>query len=166
MSHRKTLFPTAADRASSISRIAEYSRQMFETEEDFFYFTHIDPNLRFWHALGFAVGLPLFGISIGMMVFGMPFYAALLWGAGILFFYGFGWISHSLYDGGYGRTVKFSYWQSIIWVVKINMQTLLGTYDKGLNQFICKYPFVVEAWELDKKALLNKPQATIMATKS
>jgi hypothetical protein len=132
-------------RAKNLKRVEAYGPEKFETYGDYFFFVHIDPIQRFWHS---------FGMIVGTFFFFMLFYAWNLWSIlyyvlGVFFFYGFGVISHAYYDGHSGRSeAKFFHITTPV-VIKINLLTLTGLYQWYLKKFISKYPFTVEAFDME-----------------
>lgn len=128
-----------------INRSCPESR--FDNFTDWFFFTHIDPILRIWHSLGMIGGVLLFALAaILWNIWSIPVFVL-----GVVFFYGFGLISHALYAGGSGKTTPDRYHNSIGITIKINLSTATGTYRRHLETFLEKYPFV--ARELDLRVV-------------
>lgn len=132
-------------RESNLYRVSKFGPEKFENYQDYFFFVHIDPIQRFWHAGG---------MIIGTFFFFMIFYVWNIWSLlfyllGVFFFYGIGVISHAYYDGHSGRSELKYFHVTTPVVIKINLLTLFGLYQKTLDKFIKKYPFTVEAFDME-----------------
>ncbi len=144
-------FPNHGQRLLSANRNTKYTLEMFDTYNDWFYFIHIDPAQRYLHAFGMFVGTYFFIL--------MAFY----WGAisiiyyllGVFFFYVLGILSHLLYDMGTARSSPKYFMQTFIPVVRINLLTTIGRYDQSLREFVKKYPFTIEAYDLEEVSKRN-----------
>jgi len=138
------LFPSQEFREECRQRIAAHPPNRFETYNDWFYFIHIDPVQRWIHAFGMFVGTFFFGAMLwAWSWWSLPFY-----GLGVFFFYGFGVISHKIYDRGEAKSDP-KYFLTTLWpVIAINLTTVLFLYDRQLRTFVLKYPFVREAFDL------------------
>lgn len=133
-------------------RNATYTFDKFETYNDWFYFIHIDPFLRWIHAVGMMIGIFFYSISLlGFWVYGWSTAPILHFFAGAFFFYFLPVISHYIYDGGTAKSTPDKYHSTFLPVVHINLMTLTGTYDRWLRKFVEKYPFTREAWELEER---------------
>ena len=137
--------PTAVSRKRNFEINQSCGEDRFECFTDWFFFTHIDPVLRFWHSLGMFGGLAFFAIAL---VIWNPW--SLLFGLiGVFFFYGFGLLSHVAYaHHGSGASNPGRYHRSSSSVVAINWWTATGGYSRRLEAFLQKYPFVVEVLDL------------------
>ncbi len=138
------LFPSPEFREEARLRIANIPKERFETYVDWFYYIHIDPVQRWVHAFGMFVGAGFFGAMVAAWGWwSIPFYLI-----GVFFFYGFGVISHQIYDRGEAKSEP-KYFLLTLWlVISINLTTVLMTYDAGLRRFVAKYPFAAEAFDL------------------
>jgi hypothetical protein len=152
-------------RATNAERNRVYGEDRFDSFEDRFFFLHIDPIQRCWHALGMFGGLLFYGLAILAWNERSLGWAAL----GVFFFYGFGLMSHLLYDGGTGRSDQGRFRRSTPVVIEINLRSTFGTYSRKLEKFIEKYPFVTEAYDLEVSEakggwgrLQSKPRKTSM----
>jgi hypothetical protein len=147
------LFPTQKSRSFHIERNTIYTSDKFNTYNDWFYFIHIDPYLRWVHAFGMVVGVIFFSISFyNFWILGLNSFPITLCLIGTFFFYFLPLLSHYYYDGGGAKSSPDSYLSTFIPVIHINLLTLTGRYDRWLRKFIIKYPFTVEAWELVERA--------------
>lgn len=134
-------------RKRNLSRVEKYGPEQFDTYGDYFFFVHIDPIQRFWHAIGMIIGTYFFF----MLFYSWNIWSILYYFLGVFFFYGFGVISHAYYDGHSGRSeIKYFHVTTPV-VIKINLLTLTGLYQKYLNKFIEKYPFTVDAFEMEAR---------------
>ncbi|PCJ46856.1 MAG: hypothetical protein COA99_01910 [Moraxellaceae bacterium] len=140
-------WPSGEDRQKAQQRVSSYNLEWFDSERDFFFFQHINPYQRLWHAVGMYGGLLFFFL----MLYSWSYWSILYYLLGVLFFYGFGLISHYIYDGGAAKSQLSSLVESFEWVVRFNLQTTFGTYHAELSRFIEKYPFVVDAYSLEPK---------------
>lgn len=129
-----------------------YPAEKFETYNDWFYFIHVDPIIRWWHAIGMMVGF-LFYIIAGYetWILGLSWKVAIEILIGVFFFYFLPLISHFLYDGGSAKSTPDKFHSTLIPVIHINLLTLTGRYDKWLRKFILKYPFTTQAWKLQER---------------
>jgi hypothetical protein len=139
-----SLFISSQMRESNSERVKIYGPNKFNSYEDWFFFVHIDPYQRFWHCIG---------MFIGTFFFFMLFYSWSLWSLiyyplGVFFFYGLGVLSHRYYDGNSGMSHPRYFYKTTFTVIKINLYTILGLYNRELQRFVKKYPFVLEAFEL------------------
>ncbi len=139
--------PTAGSRQRNWAINQACGEDRFECFTDWFFFTHIDPVLRFWHTLGMIGGLILFTVALILW----NFWSLVIALIGVFFFYGFGLIAHLLYARGSGASDPGRYHRSTRMTLAINLWTALGIYRKKLEAFLQKYPFVVR--ELDLKAV-------------
>lgn len=126
-------------------RVLDYPVEKFETFEDWFYFVHIDPYQRFWHTLGMFVGTFFFF----MLFYSWSALSFVYYPLGVFFFYVLGIISHLYYDGGNGKSDWRFFHRSTSVVIKVNTLTFFGLYPLSLAKFIKKYPFVLEAYDLE-----------------
>ncbi len=140
------LFINEEERQLNARRLSQYSEESFDCHKDFFYFTHIDPFQRFWHCLGMFVGLFFFSL----LFYSWSVWSILFYFLGVFFFYGTGLLSHKYYDDNKGRSIAKYFFQTTPQVIRINLLTLFGGYQKSLQEFIDKYPFTVEAYDLEE----------------
>ena len=57
--------------------------------------------------------------------------------------------AHLLYDGGTGKSDSGRFRKTTPVVVEINLRSTFGTYNRKLESFVEKYPFVAEAYDLE-----------------
>lgn len=123
--------------------INNYMPNDFETYEDYFYYLHLNQRVRYMHLVGMIGGLVLLPYAI---------YTLKWWLFVIYFvlFYGFGYISHWIFDGVVSRTAAEAPWKSFIYATKINLMCLRPKYVKELDEaFYKKYPFVTKVFPRD-----------------
>ncbi|MBA2403984.1 MAG: hypothetical protein H0V66_04365 [Bdellovibrionales bacterium] len=146
------LFPSQSTRQFHLERNNNYGPDKFHTYNDWFYFIHVDPVIRWWHAAGMVIGT-LFYIfaALDAWVFGFTFFMVFKFFLGMFFFYFLPLISHFYYEGGSAKSSPDKFHSTLIPVIHINLMTLTGRYDKWLRTYIEKYPFTQEAWELEEK---------------
>ena len=101
--------------------IEKFTPEDFENYEDFFYYLHLNNNVRYMHLIG------MFG---GLIFLPFAFYLMTWWAFAIyiILFYGFGYISHMIFDGLVSRTAAEAPWKSFIYATKINLLALQGHY--------------------------------------
>lgn len=146
------LIPTAETRAFHRKRNATYTVDRFETYNDWFYFIHVDPYTRWVHAIGMMIGSSLYILSAyHAWIFGFTMSLIVQIFSGMFFFFFLPLLSHYFYDGGDAKSESKTLHSTFIPVIHINLMTLTGTYDRWLRKFIEKYPFTVEAWELEER---------------
>jgi hypothetical protein len=138
------LIPNQVLRNKALDRNTQYKIENFESLEDWFFFTHIDPVQRLIHAVGMYIGL--FFFLLMFIDFGLQSFIYYI--LGVFFYYVSGIISHQFYDGGSGRSHPKFLLPTFIPVIKINLATSLGYYDSVLRDFVKKYPFVETSYEL------------------
>jgi len=151
------LIPTAETRAFHRKRNATYTVDKFESYNDWFYFLHIDPYIRWIHAIGMMIGFFFYLVAaytIWILGFNSGAVIQILFGA--FFFYFLPLISHYYYDGGGAKSTPDRFHSTLIPVIHINLMTLTGSYDKWLRKFIEKYPFTSDAWDLEERTLKEK----------
>jgi hypothetical protein len=136
------LVPTPAARERNRRRVRMYGPERFASYRDYFWFGHVDPVLRWWHAIGMVAGVVLFPLAVLLR-------DPLLFLAGVVFFYGLGYVSHVIYDGGAARTDYRYFLPSIPWIIEINLRTLGGGFEPCLRDLAERYPFVRQAYGLD-----------------
>lgn len=145
-------FPNQGSRDFHRERNALYTPENFENYNDWFYFIHVDPYLRWIHAVGMVLGFVLYFIAgLKLWLFGFTLECVLIFLTGLFFFYFLPLISHFFYDGGTAKSTPDKFHSTLIPVIHINLLTLTGRYDLWLRKFIQKYPFTVKAWELEEK---------------
>jgi len=145
--------PNRWSRQLSRERVRDYDSSQFETYADYFFFLHIDPVQRFWHSYGMFAGIGFFtGLFLNWNVWPLNLIFYLL---GVLHFYGFGLISHLVYDGGSAKTEGRHFWDTMPTVIYFNTLTATFQYQKALKKFIRKYPFVIEAYGLRSQEKLQ-----------
>ena len=139
-------FPTDEQRQQSAARVLDYPPEKFESYNDWFFYIHIDPVQRMIHAFGMYVGLFFFVMIFIEWSYLSIFYYLL----GVFFFYGLGVISHLIYDLGKAKSAPRYFLSTLVVVIQFNLATTFGYYDKRLRKFIKKYPFVINAYELQE----------------
>lgn len=148
------LIPTKESRAFHMNRNSTYTPEKFECYTDWFYFIHLDPRARAIHAFGMVVGTFLYLISLyKIIIFGLSWNLLLTLLTAAFFFFFLPLISHYIYDGGGAKSTPDKFIPTFLPVIHINIMTLTGTFDPWLRQFIKKYPFTVEAWDLEERTI-------------
>lgn len=151
-SRHSRLVPTKSSREFHLERNARYTPEKFQSYNDWFYFIHVDPFIRWIHAFGMIIGCFLYIISIyEFIIFGFGWAPVIKFFAGMFFFYFLPLISHFIYDGGTAKSTPDKFHSTLVPVIHINLLTITGRYDKWLRKFIQKYPFTVEAWQLEER---------------
>lgn len=146
---RKSRFLPSKDlRQEGIKRNSALKLEDFECLEDWFFFTHIDPTQRLIHAVGMILGLIFFSVALYNLWHQEWIGVGVSYFIGVFFYYVSGIISHQFYDAGTGRSHPKYLLPTFIPVIKINLATTFGYYDQVLREFIRKYPFVIEAYDL------------------
>lgn len=146
------LIPTAQSRKFHQERNDKFTPDKFKQYNDWFYFIHVDPFLRWVHAVGMTIGLILYFFSAyEFWIFGMTLGVVTKFLIGAFFFYFLPLISHYIYEGGGDKPTPDKFLTTLIPVIHINLLTLTGQYDKWLRVFIVKYPFTIEAWQLEER---------------
>ncbi len=124
-------------------QINDFMPQDFENYEDYFYYLHLNQRVRIMHLIGMLGGLCLLPYAL----------ITLKWWLFVLYFilfYGFGYISHWIFDGAVSRTAAEAPWKSFIYATKINLLSLRPKYMKKLDdQFYRKYEFVSKVFPRD-----------------
>jgi hypothetical protein len=149
--------PTRESRAICRQRVTAAQPSQFKSYQDYFFFLHIDPVLRFWHTIGMFAGVAFFVLLVlnwTNWYWNVGFYLL-----GVLFFYGFGILSHYAYDGGAAKTVRKHFLDSTPTVIYINLLTVSFLYQKRLCEFVREYPFTVTAYDLVPKEEWRRPHA-------
>ena len=140
--------PSEDIRAQGLTRNQAYKLEDFENLEDWFFYTHIDPAQRIIHAIGMILGI-IFFIQCVFALFNQQWLGLFaFYLIGVFFYYVSGIISHQFYDAGTGRSHPKYLLPTFLPVIKINTATLNGSYDRRLREFVAKYPFVHEAYDL------------------
>ncbi len=115
----------------------------FENYEDYFYYLHLNKNVRIMHLVGMIGGL----ILLPYALYSLKWWTFVLY---FFLFYGFGYISHWLFDGVVSRTAAEAPWKSFIYATKINLQCMwprqMAIRDR---EFYQKYPFVGKVFPRD-----------------
>ena len=146
------IIPNSESRKFHMDRNEVYTPDKFQNYNDWFYFIHVDPFLRWVHALGMVTGFILYYFSAyELWLTGLSLSVVVKFLLGVFFFYFLPLISHYFYDGGSAKSTPDKFHSTLIPVIHINLMTLTGTYDKWLRKFILKYPFTVDAWKLEEK---------------
>lgn len=156
-------WPSPNVRAASRNRVAAFEPAQFEKYSDYFFFIHIDPILRFWHALGMIAGIGFFVL----LLFNWTnwYWNVVYYVLGVFFFYIVGIISHHVYDGGGAKTERKQFFDSFPTVIYINLLTATGLYQSRLRRFVEKYPFTIEAYALVPRSELASRRARLESAK-
>ncbi len=113
----------------------------FETYEDYFYYLHLNQHVRIMHLVGMAGGL----LILPYALYTLEWWTFIVY---FVLFYGFGYMSHWIFDGIVSRTASEAPWKSFIYATKINLICLNPRYVKKLDRdFYNKYPFVKEVFD-------------------
>lgn len=149
-----TFIPTRQSRSFHIRRNSIYTPDKFETYNDWFYFIHLDPHARMIHAFGMVVGTFLYFISFyKFIIFGLTWNLVFTILMAAFFFFFLPLISHYIYDGGGAKSTPDKFLPTFLPVIHINLMTITGKFDPWLRDFVKKYPFTIEAWGLEERAL-------------
>jgi hypothetical protein len=136
-------FPSKEQREVAAKANREFNVDSFDTYNDWFYFIHINPAQRLLHAFGMFTGFSFFFRSIIEL-------NIIYFFIGTFFFYFLGLISHFIYDKATARSGP-KHFLSTLWpVIRINLHTSFGIYDKSLRAFVEKYPFVSNIHDLQE----------------
>ena len=120
--------------------LSKFGPEKFESYEDFFYYLHLNNDVRYMHLIGMFGGL----LFLPLAIYLMKVWAFVLY---FLLFYGFGFLSLWIFDGIVSRTAKEAPWKSFVYATKINLICLRPSYVKRLDaEFFLKYPFVDEVF--------------------
>lgn len=142
------LVPTRATRDRCYRRIVDHPPERFDSYHDWFYFLHVDPVQRWIHLVGMLLGTWVFYRAALAALGGSYAWAVALWVIGCGPFYGFGVLSHWIYDRGAAESDP-AYWHITLFsVIYINLATMTGQYGRTLRAFVGRYPWVAEVWEL------------------
>jgi hypothetical protein len=147
-------FPNKSTRLFHVERNAQFGPEKFQTYNDWFYFIHVDPVIRWWHAIGMVIGMIFYIFAgIDIWIFGLSWSVVFKILTGVFFFYFLPLLSHFIYDGGGAKLSPNKFHSTLIPVIHINLMTLTWQYDSWLRKFIEKYPFTTTAWNLEEKKL-------------
>lgn len=137
-------YPSSSLRETAKQIVLRNPPEKFQNYVDWFFFIHIDPVQRYIHAFGMFVGLALFAL----MIWEWSWWSGVYLIVGSFFFYGFGILSHMIYDKGTARSSP-KYFHETIWpVIEINLLTVTGGYDKKLRAFLSRYPHLSQEMDL------------------
>lgn len=126
-------------RKSRQELLYKYGPQDFENYYDYFFYLHLNNDVKNMHNVGMVGGL----ILLPFAIYYMNLYLFIIY---IALFYGFGFLSHWIYDGKVSRTAGEAPWLSFVYATKINVMTMTGQIKKAEDQFFSKYPFAKEAY--------------------
>jgi len=139
-----TFFPSSHTRTLAQSTVRNNPPEKFQSYQDWFFFIHIDPAQRYVHSIGMVIGTIFF-----MMLFiEWSYWSFLYYILGVFFFYVVGIISHLIYDKGEAKSHPRYFAVTFLTTIQFNLLTLFGMYDKKLREFLKKYPFVAEEYDL------------------
>lgn len=145
---RARLVPTKATREHAFQVIRRHPPEDFERYADWFYFLHVDPVQRWIHLVGMILGTYLFYLAYLSCLGGAWAWGLLLGVVGTGPFYGFGVLSHLVYDRGAAKSDP-AYWHvTFFTVVYINLATASLQYSRTLRRFVERYPWVAREWDL------------------
>ncbi len=116
-------------------KIKALDPDQFESYEDYFLAIHLNPRVALMHSVGFVIGLFIFPLAI----YFLSWYLFIIY---LCFFYGFGFISHYLFDGVPSRTAKEAPWKSFEYAIKVNLLYMLGRLPKVRRELFNKYDFL------------------------
>jgi hypothetical protein len=159
ISKKSKIWPTQDTKDFHLVRNKKFQPSKFQTYNDWFYFIHIDQYVRLGHAFGMFLGLFFFTITIyKLVIFGLSINLISPLAVGTFFFYFFPLLTHIFYEGncfegGTAIAPPSKFLTTLIPVIHINLMTVSGTYDGWLRNFIKKYPFIKDAWELEEKEI-------------
>lgn len=127
------------NRASRKKLLYQYQPSDFENYYDYFFYLHLNDSVKTMHNVGMITGLLLLPFAI----YFMNIYLFVIY---FIFFYGFGFISHWIYDGNVSRTAGEAPWLSFKYATKINLLALTGKIHKQEEEFLKKYPFTKKVY--------------------
>lgn len=128
------MIPTTSKRERK-ERLESLNPSEFGSYRDFFYALHLNQRTQQMHLIGALIGPIFFVLSIVHL--NVWFFLI-----NLFFFYGFGFLSHYLFDGVVSRTAKEAPWGSFRFALEINWFCLTGKMKKIEQDFLLKYPFV------------------------
>ena len=141
-------FPSSEARARARARVLETDPERFAHFRHYFFFIHTHPMNRWVHVIGMWIGLGVFGLA-GFWLASGSWLCVPAFVVGHLFFTGFGILGHVLYDGTpEARTNRDYFLKAFPWIIGINVDTMTGRYDRKLADFVERYPWVKETWDL------------------
>lgn len=111
----------------------------FESYRDSFIALHLNTYTQLMHLIGAIIGILFFILSI-------YFHNLILFLINIFFFYGFGFLSHYLFDGIISRTAKEAPWGSFRYAVELNILFLTGKIKSIEQELFSKYPFLISVY--------------------
>lgn len=118
-----------------------FTAEQFESEEDFFYFIHLNNNLRLIHSLSFVLASIIFIFSLielSWKLFVLQYFVSTLPAVA----------SHYWMDGYKNKSPVKTPLRSLRLGVRLNLNFLLGKTVKKDKAFIEKYPFVKAVFQV------------------
>lgn len=125
----------AAARRARADRIRAIRKADFETYRDYILALHLNPGVRWGHAIGMSIGAVLYPLSA--IYLSLPLFVA-----AVFFYYGVGYLSHLALDGVAPQPAKESWrrFDAHWFVIVMNVDTLLGRFDRVERALCAKYP--------------------------
>ena len=105
----------------------------FDSYEEYFWALHLNESVVIMHLIGFVLGLAI--LPYALYTLQWPLFVVYFF-----FFYGFGFLSHWIFDGIPSRTAKEAPWGSFIYAVDVNLSFLTGRFQKKQHELLSKYP--------------------------
>jgi hypothetical protein len=142
------VIPSLVDRVRCGEIVQNNPKDKFDNIQDWFFFIHIDPVQRFIHSFGMIMSLPFYGLMFYTAISREITWTILYYLIATFFFYVLGIISHYIYDYAQAKSEPKNFLATFPTIIRINLKTLLGSYDLELREFVKKYPFTVTEHEL------------------
>ncbi len=130
---------TPTKRSLRANKLAELNPNMFDNYRDFFIALHLNRNTAIMHLIGTLIGLAILPYAL----YTLKWWIFLIY---FFFFYGFGFLSHFIFDGLVSRTAKEAPWGSFIYALEINLFVLTGKMGSIQKRMFDQYPFLVEIY--------------------
>lgn len=153
------LIPTRKTRELANKATLSRGPQDFENYGDWFFYGHIDPVQRYIHLFGMLSGTVLYLYSIFTLVNQQWIALGIQIIVATFLFYGTGVLSHIIYDKGASKSDPNFWSVTFKVVVYINLITLVGRFDEVFREYVDKYPFTREDYDLvevDRLSLWRK----------
>lgn len=135
----KVIMVPTTSRKQRKERLESLKQEDFACYRDFFFALHLNSYTQWAHLIGAISGLLLLAFSI----YHLSITLFILYG---LCFYGFGFMSHLIFDGLVSKTAKEAPWGSFIYAVEVNWLCFTGKIKKEEERFLKQYPFVRSAY--------------------
>ncbi|CBW25835.1 putative membrane protein [Halobacteriovorax marinus SJ] len=124
------------------------SLEDFDNYGDWFFYGHVDPVQRYLHLFGMLTGTLLYLHSIITLINQQWLILVIELILATFLFYGTGVLSHIIYDKGASKSDPKFWSVTFKVVVYINLLTLVGRFDKVFREYVEKYPFTREDYQL------------------